>query len=82
MDMWVKTHDGSLVNLSRMSTVYISLRWNSPDKYQVMADGQITSNTDQYESIELFVGTEDECKAALARLPMPIACDFSKEDTP
>ena len=71
-DMWVRDLYGDLVNMSQMSYVAIVENY-SQEAWELVAYGQKTHNVDCQDSYTLMIGTESQCAAALAALPMPIA---------
>jgi hypothetical protein len=68
MSMWIRDRDGNLVNMDRMS--YVSIRGSGNERY--------VAAQDEGEYYAIFEGTEDECKAVMVSLPMPIAWDARK----
>jgi hypothetical protein len=73
--MWIRDKDGNLVNMDMMSYVGV---YRSHHGWAVIAYGQLTSSEDHQHNYYIFEGTEDECKAVVVSLPMPIAWDARK----
>jgi hypothetical protein len=63
--MFIKTKDGTLVNLNQINQVKVEMRYK---EYVVAAYGTPTSNEDYCVYISLFSGTEADCLRYLERL--------------
>jgi hypothetical protein len=66
MSMWIRNRNGNLINMDKMT--YVSIRGSDNEWY-------VAAQDEEGEYPAIFQGTEDECKAVMASLPMPIAWD-------
>lgn len=82
--MWIKTQDGNvMVNMAQMSFVTIdNWSYGEKEKFGLVAYGIPGNNEDESIVVTLFSGTYAECEAEMARLPMPIAYDLSRDEQP
>lgn len=73
---WVQTFDGELVDLNKAVHICVLARYGGG--FALVANGPSTGNIDDYDSLQLYEGTKEECEAAMAQLPIDVRFDFTK----